>query len=203
MSLDDSDVDSRLQKISQLLDAPNAGPVVKAVKRFVSDFNVGRPDEYPRISGLLESNDDSLALTAVFVRLAEFKWYGPSRRRQQKLREAIEEYLDLRGLSVQKAEMSPSPNSIAAIKQPVASSDRVVLYGPDDGPLVDGKKKPKLTNARYRCILALIKAGKDGLTKDRVDPKILYRLRNNDADWRDVVVLPGRTGTAGNHYRIL
>ena len=90
---------------------------------------------------------------------------------------------------------------------PVAQSKAVILYGPQDRPEVNGKRKEPLTRPQYDVVLALIRARDDGLTKDQLDEKskhgdarkIMGRLADNDDDWKAVLLLAGITG---GRYRI-
>jgi hypothetical protein len=73
--------------------------------------------------------------------------------------------------------------------------------------MVQGKRKPALTNAAYDVVRALICAGENGLTKDALDHeskhgdarKIMRRLADGDRDWKAVLVFPGKPGRG---YRI-
>jgi hypothetical protein len=93
------------------------------------------------------------------------------------------------------------------IKQIVASSQRVYLYGPHDPPVVDGHEKNVLTDAQYATVRAVLES--PGMTKDKLDQKSgrtdarkhLSTLANSDPDWKAVISLPGRAGSGG--YRIL
>jgi hypothetical protein len=83
-----------------------------------------------------------------------------------------------------------------------ALSPNVVLRGFGDPPIVRGKVKPRLTWAQYHVVNALLEAGDEGLTKDRLDAvsghsearKILQRLHDSDPDWAAVIQMPGRPG---------
>lgn len=96
----------------------------------------------------------------------------------------------------EQPESSPSPNS-----------QRVILRGQDEGPVVLGKIKPKLTMPQYNVVKALLDAGDVGLTKDELvdnsgheDARgILKRLRQRDDDWKQVIHF---AGTTGRRYRI-
>jgi hypothetical protein len=83
----------------------------------------------------------------------------------------------------------------------------VLLNGPGERVLVNGKPKDALTNAQYNVVQALIEAGANGLTKDQIVTKsghsdavkILGRVAEIDADWKAVV---GMAGKSGGRYRI-
>ena len=98
---------------------------------------------------------------------------------------------------------SDSPSPIAA-----TASGSVRLFGRHDEPIVKDKKKPTLNNPQYDVVLALLKTGDKGLTKDRLDResghgdarKILKRLSDADPDWQSVISFPGTTGKG---YRII
>lgn len=83
----------------------------------------------------------------------------------------------------------------------------VVLQGPGDCIMVQGKVKPQLTFAQFAVVSALLQAGEDGLTKDQLDTrsghsdarKILKRLHDSDPDWAAVIHMAGRSGC---RYRI-
>lgn len=100
------------------------------------------------------------------------------------------------------------PAGKPSASKPVAESPCVKLYGENDAPDVNGKQKQPLSKPRYDLVLALIKAGKNGLTKDRLvkesghsDPvKTMKRLANSDPDWKAVLIFPGGNRQGG--YRI-
>ena len=50
--------------------------------------------------------------------------------------------------------------------EPANPGPPVVLGKPTDEPIVNGKRKPRLTAPRYDVIRALLAAGEDGLSKD-------------------------------------
>ncbi len=87
------------------------------------------------------------------------------------------------------------------------SNNRVVLHGPADPPIVNGKEKDPLTTAQYCAVKALLDAGDNGLTKDMLDKKsghgdtrkILKRLAEKDPDWKNVIHF---AETTGKRYRI-
>jgi hypothetical protein len=87
------------------------------------------------------------------------------------------------------------------------SEPRVVLRGREEGPIVLGKPKRKLTTPQYNVVQALLDAGDGGLTKDELVSKsghedargILTRLAEKDADWKEVIHFAGQTGGG---YRI-
>jgi hypothetical protein len=91
--------------------------------------------------------------------------------------------------------------------EPVAASEQVQLFGPGEHPMVKGEQKPPLSRAAYDVVCALIRAGKTGLTKDRLDTesghgdarKTMKRLADGDRDWKAVLVFPGKPGRG---YRI-
>jgi len=92
---------------------------------------------------------------------------------------------------------------------PLASpSGSVRLYGPDAPPVVNGKQKRVLTEAEYATVKALLEVAGGKLTKDKLDAaagdrtdarKYLYRLTEEDDDWKEAIPLPGTTGRG---YRI-
>ncbi len=80
-------------------------------------------------------------------------------------------------------------------------SGRVVLYGPTESPIVDGKKVTPLRIKQYDVMLALVRAGEKGLTKTALADAswggargILNRLRKTSAAWSRVISFPGKTG---------
>ncbi|HWB08784.1 MAG TPA: hypothetical protein VG826_06160 [Pirellulales bacterium] len=83
----------------------------------------------------------------------------------------------------------------------------VVLGKPGERPVVLGKTKSKLTDARYNVVKALIEAGENGLNKDEIVQKsghgdarqVLKRLADSDPDWKGVIVMAEVTG---GRYRI-
>jgi hypothetical protein len=114
---------------------------------------------------------------------------------------------DLEGLRAELAQ------ELAAVESDLHSSSarertqRVVLGGMEEGPIVLGKTKRKLTRPQYNVVKALLDAGDDGLTKDELVNKsrhgdargILKRLADSDSDWKEVIRFAGRTG---GRYRI-
>lgn len=76
----------------------------------------------------------------------------------------------------------------------------VVLRGPDQGPIVLGKEKKRLTKPRYDVIVTLLETERR-LTKDELaqrskhsDPLgILRRLIESDDDWKAVIDMAGQT----------
>lgn len=97
-----------------------------------------------------------------------------------------------------------------AAKEPTAktASGSVLLFGRSECPVVNGIKKEQLTNPQFNVVMALLKAGEKGLSKDAMDSnsghgesrKILKRLADSDADWESVISFPGKTGRG---YRII
>lgn len=95
------------------------------------------------------------------------------------------------------------------LPEPVAqtASGSVLLFGRGDQPIVNGKKKPTLTDARYNVVFTLLNVGDDGLTKDELDGKsghpdarkLLKAVAEIDLDWEAVISFPG---SAGKRYRI-
>lgn len=96
-----------------------------------------------------------------------------------------------------------SPRPIARTE-----SGSVLLFGRKDFPLVKCIEKPTLTAAQYDVVLALLRSGDKGLTKDKLDResgrgdarKILKRLSDSDSDWESAISFPGTTGKG---YRII
>jgi hypothetical protein len=89
------------------------------------------------------------------------------------------------------------------------SKPPVVLADNPTGPvLVRGKQKSPLSPSKYRIVKTLLNAWPGGIAKDQlatdsrcsVPHKELKELRDSDADWRSVIVLPGRGHRGG--YRI-
>jgi hypothetical protein len=87
-----------------------------------------------------------------------------------------------------------------------AKRSRVDLRGREEGPMVLGKTKEKLTTPQYKVVKALLAAGDEGLTKNELIGKsghgdavnVLKRLSHKD-DWQSVIHLAGITG---GRYRI-
>lgn len=84
----------------------------------------------------------------------------------------------------------------------------IVLRSIDEQPVVNGVKKAAIrSTVAYDGLRALIQAGEQGLTKDRLDRqarhtdtrKALRELAASDPDWKAVILLPG---TAGMRYRV-
>jgi hypothetical protein len=83
----------------------------------------------------------------------------------------------------------------------------VILRGQADEPIVRGKRKDRLTVARYNIVKTLMEAGEDGLSGDDLVSKskhggavnTLKALANQDEDWGSVIVLPRGPG---KRYRL-
>ena len=113
------------------------------------------------------------------------------------------------GNPAQAGDESEAPPTDSDDPIPIVKTDSgsVLLFDPHDRPIVNGTEKPTLTYAQYNVVMALLKAGDKGLTKDALDRnsghtdarKILGRLANKDNDWKAVILLPGITG---KRYRI-
>ena len=82
------------------------------------------------------------------------------------------------------------------------------LGGPHDPPVVLGVRQRRvLTDARRHALEAMLRAGPNGLTKDQLDAqsghsetrKILLRLAESSAQWREIILFPG---DARNGYRL-
>jgi hypothetical protein len=92
----------------------------------------------------------------------------------------------------QEAEQKPAPPPIIPVK----------LCGRDEGPIVYGVRKKRLTPARYDIIKALLEADRN-LTKDQLDSKsgrtearkTLKKLFDSDKDWAKAIILPEGPGT--------
>lgn len=95
------------------------------------------------------------------------------------------------------AEVPPAP--VTPPSPPPAPA--VVLGGANDEPMVRGKKKARLTTARYNVVKAMLNAGRL-LTKDELDAKsghtdarkILKALADSDPDWKSVIHFGRQTG---------
>ena len=89
-----------------------------------------------------------------------------------------------------------------ALKVLDCESRQVKLYGQAENPLVKGRSKPRLSQAQYKVVRALIQAIPNGLTKDELDKrstcgdarKTMKRLADSDPDWASVLMFPGRPG---------
>jgi hypothetical protein len=93
-------------------------------------------------------------------------------------------------------------------EQPEAKPNAlVILRCPSASPIVRGMEKPRLTDARYNVVKALLDAGDGGLTGDDLVVKsghggavnTLKTLAKSDADWRAVILL---AGGPGKRYRL-
>jgi hypothetical protein len=85
---------------------------------------------------------------------------------------------------------------------------RLVILGKrSDEPTVNGRRKHRLTKARYDVVEALLAAGDDGLSKDclAIESKhgdanrVLKRLADSDPDWAQAIQM---AGMPGGRYRI-
>jgi hypothetical protein len=84
----------------------------------------------------------------------------------------------------------------------------VILGNLGDEPIVSGKRKTRLTAARYDVVKALLEAGDKGLSGDELVTKsrrggavnTLKALAGSDKDWRAVIQLAGQPGC---RYRIV
>lgn len=85
-------------------------------------------------------------------------------------------------------------------------SGNVILYGRGYPPSVSGHLRKKLSNRQYDLIVALLKAGEEGLTKDFMESvvpsarRMLTKLRRDDDHWRSAIQMAEETGQG---YRIL
>jgi hypothetical protein len=94
-------------------------------------------------------------------------------------------------------------------KAPVARSDRVTLFPKGHRPaaVIDNEFIKRLTAAQHEVLLALIIAGAEGLSKNRLVQQshhgdalgILRRLARSNRLWQNVIDMPGVTG---GRYRI-
>lgn len=81
---------------------------------------------------------------------------------------------------------------------------RVAIGQCGEACLVNGVRKPPLTDGQYAVIAALVTAGEKGLTKDALEAirasarRMLVQLQK-DIDWREVILMPGKTN---GRYRI-
>lgn len=102
----------------------------------------------------------------------------------------------------------------ATAKTPLGSEppEPVELRGVDEGPVVNGKVKPRLTLVLYNTIAALLKAKAEGtgrmlgeqLAQRSGHPDCVRHLNNlarGDADWRSVLLLPNKKKGAGYGIR--
>jgi hypothetical protein len=109
--------------------------------------------------------------------------------------------MDLAGLT---ATLAPVPTDTGVGQR---EDPRVKLRGRDEGPIVLGTTKRKLTTPQYNVVKALLDAGHAGLTKDELVEKsghedargILTRLSASDDDWKEVIHFAVQTGGG---YRI-
>jgi hypothetical protein len=92
--------------------------------------------------------------------------------------------------------------------RPSDSSAPLVILGEfGDEPTVNGKRKRRLTKARYDVVKALLAAGDGELSKDSLATqskhgdahRILKRLADSDPDWGSVIQMAGKPGC---RYRI-
>ncbi len=111
------------------------------------------------------------------------------------------------------------PSVVAETTEPEQSSEEQTLpqgsRGNFNGPAVQlgrpgepcivlSKPKKPATDAEYAIISALLRAGDEGLTKDgleaiRPSARRILRALREDADWAEVILMPGRTN---GRYRI-
>lgn len=81
----------------------------------------------------------------------------------------------------------------------VAKSEKVILRGLCDKPVVNGREKAPLRPKQYELIKKLIDAGDKRCSKTQLEKittdfwKTLKRLKDSDSDWRDVIHFPGRS----------
>lgn len=99
---------------------------------------------------------------------------------------------------------APSVEKPAA-SPPMSWDELVKLGGPDDPPVVLGKRKPRLRPKPYALIEALVKAGPDGLYLHELR-KVCRSFRDilkelgSDDDYKAVIKFPGEPW--GGRYRI-
>ena len=116
--------------------------------------------------------------------------------------EAIGLFLNAQLRSQEQATGAAADDSSKLDDDPKQLVPRVVLKGQAERPEVDGKAVEVLTVARYNVVDALLKAGSDGLTKDRLVKSsghgsavnVLKGLAKLSKAWKAVVKLPGSTG---------
>lgn len=104
------------------------------------------------------------------------------------------------------AERTPGPHLPLPVAR--AKDDLVILFGPEDEPLVLMKPKPPLGPIRHKIIETLIDAGDSGLTLIGLindtghggARNALKNLADRDEDWRSVLQFPGLGRT--RRYRI-
>jgi hypothetical protein len=83
----------------------------------------------------------------------------------------------------------------------------VILGEFGDEPIVNGRRKRRLTKAQYDVVEALLAAADGGLSKDSLARqskhgdahRILQRLADSDPDWKSVIQMAGKPG---RRYRI-
>lgn len=99
----------------------------------------------------------------------------------------------------------PRPEAAESGIDEQTETGSVVLCGPQNVPVVNGKRKRQLSASAYSLVAKLIRAGAEGLTKDEMESRhsgarrTLNRLLK-DADWALAIKMPGRSG---RRYRIL
>jgi hypothetical protein len=105
----------------------------------------------------------------------------------------------------------PAPDAAGSDRTPrkhrQAAGQPVILGKPGDEPIVNGKRKARLSKPRFDVIAVLIAAGDDGLSKDSLAEesghgdahRILSRLAQSDPDWKAVIQM---AGIPGGRYRI-
>ena len=96
-----------------------------------------------------------------------------------------------------------------ASTSPAVPQDRpaVILQGPDDPPIVFGKKRPVLNARDYYILKALLDAWPVRLHKAQLERKCrrseahknLAALRKEDRDWKKAILM---AGTSGKGYGI-
>jgi hypothetical protein len=85
---------------------------------------------------------------------------------------------------------------------PLGDKARVTLNGSTDPVIVTGQEQPTLNGTEYDVVRVLLDAGKDGLSKHRLNQKtglkdarkVLARLRRKSAAWHEVIHMPGMAG---------
>jgi hypothetical protein len=75
-------------------------------------------------------------------------------------------------------------------------------------PVINGRTKTKLTQTQHDILMELLKAGLGGLSLEELDgksehPEARKTLKKlaRDADWKSVIVFPGKKGQGGYRLR--
>lgn len=111
----------------------------------------------------------------------------------------------LHALSISSLSKAAAPVSQAGAESQARAYPKLVLNGLGEPYSIDGKEKPKLSDARYAVVKALLEAGREGMKKDAIEAvrpsarQIIKALLEDD-DWKPILQMAEGTNL---RYRIM